>query len=152
MDATTQTATRIQDDPRRWADDVHTAVLRQLTDPTRHLPVTGGQVHVVRSWTDVHDGHPVLHVVYRHPWWGFTTGLRRHLDDVEDHPLNLPVPGVDAAVDLAEHIVTGDIEESSGSVLESMAPDEEGVRWWGHPPLPADELRRGPAPGLPHRR
>lgn len=152
MDASTGAAARILDEPQQWADDVHAAALRQLTDPARHLPATGGQVHVVRSWAGVHDRHPVLHVVYRHPWWDFTTGLRRHLDEVEHYPLNLPMPDVDPAVDLAEHIVTGDIEESLGSVLESMAPDEDGVWWWGDPPLPADEGRRGPAPGATHRR
>jgi hypothetical protein len=146
MDAPVETPARIRDDPQRWADDVQAALLRQLTDPARHLPVTGGQVQVVQSWTGVHDGHPVLHVVYRHPWWDFATGLRRHLDEVEDYPLNLPVPDVDPAVDLADEIVTSDIEEPLGSVSESMVPDEDGVWWWGDPPLPADERRRGPAP------
>ena len=122
MDAAPEASARIRDDPQRWADDVHTALLRQLTDPARQLPATGGRVHVVRSWTDVHDGHPVLHVVYRHPWWNFTTGLRRHLDEVENYPLNLPTPDVDPAVDLADDIATSDIEEPLGSVLESMAP------------------------------
>ncbi|WP_380162707.1 hypothetical protein [Kineococcus sp. R86509] len=151
MDAPAETSARIRDDPQRWANDVHAALMRQLTDPARHLAVTGGQVQVVRSWTSVHGGHPVLHVVYRHPWWDFTTGLRRHLDEVEHYPLNLPVPDIDLAVDLADDIVTSDIEEPLGSVLESMVPDEDGVWWWGNPPLPADELRRGPAPATPGR-
>ncbi|WP_041292312.1 hypothetical protein [Kineococcus radiotolerans] len=151
MDAAPEASARIRDDPQRWADDVHTALLRQLTDPARQLPATGGRVHVVRSWAGVHDGHPVLHVVYHHPWWDFTTGLRRHLDEVENYPLNLPAPDVDPAVDLADNIATSDIEEPLGSVLESMAPDEDGVWWWGDPPLPADERRRGPAPGATSR-
>jgi hypothetical protein len=150
MNAPAETSTRIRNDPQRWADDVHTALLRRLTDPARHLPTTDGQIQVLRSWTDVHDGHPVLHVVYRHPWWDFTTGLRRYLDEVEDYPLNLPTH-VDPAVDLADDIVTSDIEEPLGSVSDSMVPDEDGVWWWGHPPLPADERRRGPAPGAASR-
>ncbi|MGI4894843.1 MAG: hypothetical protein ACRYF3_07005 [Janthinobacterium lividum] len=111
MDAPVGTSVRIRDDPQRWADDVHAALLRQLTDPTRHLPVTGDETQVVRSWAGVHDGHPVLHVVYRHPWWDFTIGLRRHLDEVEGYPLNLRAPGVDPAVDLADDVVTSDLEE-----------------------------------------
>ncbi|WP_432570096.1 hypothetical protein [Kineococcus sp. SYSU DK005] len=152
MDAAAQTSARIQADPARWAQDVHTALLRRLSDPARQLPVTGGRVHVLRSWTDVEEGHPVVHVVYRHPWWHVTTGLRRHLDQVQHYPLNLPEPGLDPALDLAEHLVAGDVEESLGAVLQSMVPDQEGVWWWGDPPLPADETRRGPAPGAGHRR
>jgi len=148
MDAYAETSTRIHNDPQRWAEDVHTAVLRQLADPARQLTVVGGEVHVqvVRSWTDVHDGHPVLYLIYRHPWWRFTTGLLRHLDEIEEHPWNPPTPGVDLAVDLADNIVTYSIEKPLGSVAMSMVPDAEGVWWWGHLPLPADESRRGPAP------
>lgn len=147
MDAYAETSRRIRSAPQQWAEDVHLAVLRQLADPARQLLTSGGQVQVIRSWTDVEDGHPVLYVVYRHPWWDFTTGLRRHLDDVDDYPLNMSTPEVDPAVDLADYTVTSDIEEPLGSVSNSMAPDAEGVWWWGHPPLPADEHRRGPAPG-----
>lgn len=116
MDAYAETSTRIHNDHQRWAENVHTAVLRQLADPARQLTVVGGEVHVqvVRSWTDVHDGHPVLYLIYRHPWWRFTTGLLRHLDEIEEHPWNPPTPGVDLAVDLADNIVTYSIEEAPG--------------------------------------
>jgi len=154
VDADAETLRRIQADARRWAQDVHTAVLRQLADPARQLSPGGGQVQVpvqvVRSWTDVQGGHPILYLIYRHPWWDFTTGLRRRLDEIEQHPFLHPQsPDIDAADDLADTIVTYSVEEPLGSASTSMVPDADGVWWWGHPPLPGDGSRQGPAPGVP---
>ncbi|GAB7192761.1 hypothetical protein NUM3379_34700 [Kineococcus sp. NUM-3379] len=150
MSASQETIRRIRQTPRQWADDVHAEVLRLLQRPSHEVSPGDGPVRVLRSWTAVEDGQPVLYLIYRHPWWSFTTGLRRVLDEVDTYPLDIPSDGLDPAKDLAGDLVTSDIEESLGRVSESMAPDAEGVWWWGHPPLPADENRRGPAPGT-HR-
>lgn len=145
MDASARTARRIDDDPQQWAEDVRAALLRQLTEPTRHPSATGAHVLVERSWVDVQGGHPVLHVIYRRPGTDLPIGLRRHLDEVQRYPLNLPIPDVDPVTDLADDIADGITTLDVGELLESaakpMACDEDGVWWWGHPPLPADARR-----------
>lgn len=119
-------------------------VVRQLDPRTRpggggHFDANGA--YLLRSWSIVEDGVPVLYLVYRHPWWGFATGLRRELGGEV-----LASRSGERAVDVADDIVTGDVGEPLGRVADSMVPDDDGVWWWGDVPLPGDRARRGPAP------
>ncbi|GAA2026040.1 hypothetical protein WDZ16_01310 [Pseudokineococcus marinus] len=130
--------------PGEWAERVRREVVRQLDPQTRpggggHFDANGA--YLLSSWSSVVDDVPVLHLVYRHPWWGFATGLRRELDgDV------LANHSGDPAVNLADDIVIGDVGEPLGRNADLMVPDADGVWWWGDDPLLGDRARRGPAP------
>ena len=125
---------------RDWGPRVLAAVAQQLRDGS---VLTNG-AEQLRSWSAIEDGRPVIYVVYRHPWWAFTTGLRRWVDQPTPVPTEEQTPEA-----LARWVTAYDIGEPLGTVATDMVPDSDGVWWWGDPPLPGDPARRGPAPVTP---
>lgn len=120
-----------------WGPQVLAAVREQLRTGTL---LTNG-ARELRSWSTVEDGRPVLYLAYRHPRWGFDTGLRRWVDEPTPVPTEEQTPQT-----LARSITDYDIGQPPGTVSHDMVPDRDGVWWWGDPPLPGDTTRRGPAP------
>lgn len=147
MDPTAERRRRIQHSPQQWATDVAVAIPAVLPqwDCTLRAGADSGQgVQLLSVRGTPNNGRPVLHVVYRHPWWTFTTGLRRWLD-TDDYP---PVgdPSLDFARQLAIALVRDDISEPLGTYADNLVPDSDGTWWWGDEPLPGERHRRGQRP------
>lgn len=133
--------------PRQWASDVAAAIPTVLLqwDCTLLAGAESGQgVQLLSVRGSADNGRPVLHVVYRHPWWTFTTGLRRWLD-TDDYS---PAGGLslDPARQLAIALVRDDISEPLGTCADNLVPDSDGTWWWGDEPLPGERSRRGQRP------
>ena len=124
MSISQETLRRIRETPQQWADDVHAGLLRLLDRPNYPPGRPDGRVQVLRSWTAVEEGRPVLYLVYKDRGQVSIRGLRCDLDEVDTYPLDIPVEGYDPAEDLASDLLTSYLEESSGTVIKSMAPHE----------------------------
>ena len=70
---------------------------------------------VVDSWT---EGPSVLCLVYRQRGYRYTLGLRREVED--DWTLE----------GLADEILTCELDEPLGSMIDTLQPDDQGVMWW----------------------
>ncbi|MFD0483452.1 hypothetical protein ACFQ46_12680 [Kineococcus sp. GCM10028916] len=135
---------RIEHSPQQWASEVANAIPTLL--PAWDSTLTAGThqgVQLLGVHGTLEAGRPVLHVVYRHPWWTFTTGLRHWLD-TRDHPRLGEDP--DPAQQLAIALVHTDISEPLGTYADTLVPDADGTSWWGDEPLPGEHHRRGQRP------
>lgn len=96
--------------------DIVLAELPSLREPTE----------LVDSWT---EGPTVLCLVYRQSLYDCTLGLRREVED------DWTLEGV------ADEILTCELDEPLGSMIDTLQPDEHGVMWWtGN--LPEWKVRR----------
>lgn len=124
---------------RLWGGAVLQAVRRAVDDGSDRA----NGVRILRAWSTAERGAAVLYVVYRHPWWTFTTGLRWVLDD--------PPPPAAWASNFASSQYAPDIVLELGEPLgregEALQPDDDGVWWWGDDPLPGQGSKR-PGPGF----
>ena len=143
MDPTAERRRRIQQSPQQWASDVAAAipaVLPQWDCALRAGADSGQGVQLLSVRGTPHNGRPVLHVVYRHPWWTFTTGLRRWLDTDDHSPAG--DPSLDPARQLAIALVRDDIERTRAPTPTTSSRTSDGTWWWGDEPLPGERHRQ----------
>ena len=98
------------------AAQVLEAVREGIEPPQAH----NGYLRLLDSWT---EGEDTICVVYEGWWYPGTLGLRRNVE------ANVPAQHV------VEDILSGDLGEPLGGLVDALVPDDNGVMWWeGNPP------------------
>lgn len=93
------------------------AVLTNVEPPR----TSNGNLRILGAWTEEPD---TICVVYRGWWYPSIVGFRQHIGSA-DWPLETVVL----------NILTYDLGEPLGTLVDTLEPDDHGVMWWrGTPP------------------
>lgn len=94
------------------AADTLEGVLRNVEPPR----ASNGNLRILGAWT---ENPETMCVVYQGWWYPGILGLRRHVGST-NWPLETAVL----------NILTYDLGEPLGSLVDALEPDEHGVMWW----------------------
>lgn len=97
---------------RSRAAAVLEAVLMGVEPPR----ASNGHLRILGAWIEEPD---TICVVYRGWWYPGTVGLRQHIGST-DWPVETVVL----------NILTYDLGEPLGSLVDTLEPDDHGVMWW----------------------
>ena len=111
-----------------WPEQLLASVLRRISEDPRTPPVV-----VVSSASIISDasGEKLLSLVYSRRGVDGQVGYRR----AAFSPPAVSNGSDDPVEDTADWIVSFDLMEPLGTRLRGVDADNNGVRWWGAPPL-----------------